>query len=428
MNIKIYYNPQTLLQAAGAGWVWDVTFIIILIGLTISFVTEVFKIQKKTNPDFAGVVWKTILIVLLYRYLPSLIEGTIAHVNSFSSTKELDSAFYKTFSILSGNLNQIDVDNLPDGCPPDADIGFLNFTMKYFLSQIWNFIIRFILFLCLVVVWVTKEVMFSWAWPTLMSLNMLGLCAALVMPAFPGQGFGSVGSFFKSVATFMLWPVIYSVFMFIVGDALTVVFAKLGSSLLCPTSYEFGKLTVLAVTGSIFMAYGIKSIPRIAESIINHRGMGIIGSGAAMTAGAVMAFAGSKAINSTSKVISGAGKELQSAGGKLMSLGKSGGGESGGGSQGFKAPAPKGQTLQGGGRGYSMNQAQDLVSQVSAIDPEKGKELGSKLKQAQNISSGRGSNADKAIKNEGFDSVARNAINFLQSQGGETKENNSGGK
>ena len=92
--------------------------------------------------------------------------------------------------------------------------------------------------------------------------------------------------------------------------------------------------------------------------------------------------------------------------------GGSGGSEGGG----FKAPAPKGHDLSSGGKGYSMNQAKDLVSQVSAIDPEKGKELGNKLKQSENINSGRGWNADKAIKNQGYDSVARNAIDFLQGQ------------
>ena len=47
MDVIIHYNPRTLLASAGAGWVWEVTFLIILVGLTLSFVSEVFKIQKK---------------------------------------------------------------------------------------------------------------------------------------------------------------------------------------------------------------------------------------------------------------------------------------------------------------------------------------------------------------------------------------------
>ncbi len=415
MDVIIHYNPRTLLASAGAGWVWEVTFLIILVGLTLSFVSEVFKIQKKEKPDFAGVVWKTAFIVLLYRYLPNIIERTMTSVSI--STEDLDAAFYQTFSILSGDLNQVTKTTIPEGCPAGFETGILDLTMGYILAQFWNFATRMVLFVCLVIVWVVKEVIFTWAWPTLMSINMVGLCAALVMPAFPRQGFGSVGSFFKSVATFALWPVIYNIFMFIVGGALIAVFQNLQATLACPTTYEFGKTTVLAITGSLFMAFGIKSIPKMAESVINHKGMGQVGAGAALAAGAAMAFAGGKVAGAGGSVASGVGQGMQSAGGKLMDMAKGGSGGSGGSEGGgFKAPAPKGHDLSSGGKGYSMNQAKDLVSQVSAIDPEKGKELGNKLKQSENINSGRGWNADKAIKNQGYDSVARNAIDFLQGQ------------
>ena len=66
MNFNICYNPKTLLGSAGVGWLWSVVFIVISIGLAISFVTEVFKIQKSEKPDFFGVAWKGALIILLY--------------------------------------------------------------------------------------------------------------------------------------------------------------------------------------------------------------------------------------------------------------------------------------------------------------------------------------------------------------------------
>jgi len=417
MDVIIHYNPRTLLASAGAGWVWEVTFLIILVGLTLSFVSEVFKIQKKEKPDFAGVVWKTAFIVLLYRYLPNIIERTMTSVSI--STEDLDAAFYQTFSILSGDLNQVTKTTIPEGCPAGFESSLWDLSLGYIIAQIWNFITRMVLFVCLVIVWVVKEVIFTWAWPTLMSINMVGLCAALVMPAFPRQGFGSVGSFFKSVATFALWPVIYNVFMFIVGGALISVFQNLQATLACPTTYEFGRTTVLAITGSLFMAYGIKSIPKMAESVINHKGMGQVGAGAALAVGAAVAGAGATIGGMAGKQLIGAGNALMKASGKTPSP-HAGSSNSGGGG-GFKIPQPKGHDLSSGGKGYSMNQAKDLVSQVSAIDPEKGKELGNKLKQSENINSGRGWNADKAIKNQGYDSVARNAIDFLQEQQGGDK-------
>jgi hypothetical protein len=118
------------------------------------------------------------------------------------------------------------------------------------------------------------------------------------------------------------------------------------------------------------------------------------------------------------KQLVGAGNALMKASGKTPSPqpGNPQGGES------FKPPSPKGHDLSSGGKGYSMNQAKDLVSQVSAVDPEKGKELGNKLKQAENTNSGRGFQADNAIKNQAYDSVAKKAIDFLgggQTDGGD---------
>ena len=419
--VNIYYNPKLLLQAAGFYWIWNLTFSIILIGLMISFVAEVFKLQKRAQPDFWGVVWKGIIIILLYRYLPSTIGGVVGYLNGMSGTAELDKSFYNVFSILSNNLNQVEVDRskLPTGCVME-DVSFWNYYSSALMADLWNFLARLLLFVVVVLTWLVKEVMFTWAWPTLMSINMLGLCAALVMPAFPNQGFGSIGSFIKSVVTLMLWPVIYTVFMMIIGKALQASFADLQKTLACPSSYEFGRTTVVCLAGSVFMAYGIKAIPEMAKAVMEHRGMGRVAGGTALAAGALATKAGGYFMNSSSSVSKGVGSGLNKAGAGLAKAGVALGGKikdafspskPGGGD--YKPPTPKGGMLQGGGKGYSMNQAQELLSQVRSQDPEKAQQLGKKLRQGANINTGRGTNADKSAQNNAIDSVAKDAINFL---------------
>jgi uncharacterized membrane protein YgcG len=426
MDIVINYNPKILLQEAGAGWVWDVVFLIILIGLTLSFVSEVFKIQKKDKPDFIGVVWKTIFIVLMYTSLPGFLTKYMPALITTSSTTELDSSFKRTFDILKGDLGSIPQDpdspdpavssgrrkqvNYGPKCPPPAKIGLMSFDSGALTNLFWVFLSKGLLFLCLVVTWAVKEVIFTWAWPTLMSINMIGLCAALAIPAFPRQGFGSIGAFFKSVATLALWPVMYRVFMEIVGKSLAISFQNLERALSCPTVFSFGHEVVLAFSGAIFMAFGIKMIPKLAESVMSHKGLGQVAAGAAIAAGIAMAAAGRSA-------------------GRAMSSPKSGGGGSSGSSKGaggssdggFNPPSPKGHPLSGGQRGYSLNQAQDLVSQVAQQSPEKGKELSGKLNQAQHFNSNRGHQANQAMKNQAFNSVANDAIDFLKEQGGDKK-------
>lgn len=271
MNIKIYYNPKTLLQAANAEWVWDVVFIIILIGLTISFVVEVFKIQKKEKPDFFGIAWKTILIVLLYTSLPALIEKTMNFVNSTITSEELDSEFYKTFSLYSANLSGSSSMQAQNDatCPQNFDISLMQAGFVVTSSYYFQYFAKLFIFILMVSVWVSKEILFSWAWPVMMSINMIGLCAALVIPAFPGKGFGSLGSFFRSVAIFSLWPVIYSVFIVISGSALTEVFKATRSLISCPSVFEIGKNTVVSISGIMFMALGIALVPYISSKTVN---------------------------------------------------------------------------------------------------------------------------------------------------------------
>lgn len=270
MNIKIYYNPKELLNAAGAGWVWEVVFLIIMMGLTISFVIEVFKIQKKEKPDFFGIIWKTIVIVILYRFLPDAIERTMNFVNSTVSSERLDKEFYKAFSLFSSNLSQTEIisKELPQGCPMFVDITLMQSGISFISAYSFQYFSKMFLFFMMMSVWIIKEIVFSWSWPVLMSINMIGLCAALAVPAFPNQGFGSVGSFFKSVAVFSLWPVIYSVFIFVTGDALTEIMKLTQSTLLCPTSFEVGKKTIISMSGIIFMAFGIGYIPILSRKIV----------------------------------------------------------------------------------------------------------------------------------------------------------------
>ncbi|MBQ2637649.1 hypothetical protein IJG10_00790, partial [Candidatus Saccharibacteria bacterium] len=107
MNLNICYNPKTLLESAGVGWLWSVVFIVISVGLAISFVSEIFKIQKSEKPDFAGVAWKAALTVLLYLYLPDFIEKIMLVTYQFPIVAELDEEFFKAFSLYSSNLLMI---------------------------------------------------------------------------------------------------------------------------------------------------------------------------------------------------------------------------------------------------------------------------------------------------------------------------------
>jgi hypothetical protein len=281
MDIKIYYNPRTLLDAAGVGWVWDVVFLIILIGLTLSFVSEVFKIQKKEKPDFIGVVWKTVFIVLMYSFLPQIIAGTMSFVSSTVSSQELDAEFYKAFSMFSVNLASSGTvaTKIPDGCPQNIDVTLMNAGIQFVSSYSFQYFAKLFLFILMVTVWVVKEVIFSWGWPVMMSINMIGLCSALVMPAFPGQTFGSLGSFFKSVAALSLWPVLYSVFIIITGEALAVTFRITQKTLVCPTVYQVGRDTVTSMSGIVFMAGSVAMIPYFSNKIVHSSQAGELISG-----------------------------------------------------------------------------------------------------------------------------------------------------
>lgn len=300
MDVKIYYNPKTLLESAGTGWIWEVTFLIILIGLTISFVSEVFKIQKKEKPDFFGVVWKTAMIVLLYRYLPDTIEKTMDFVNTAVSSADLDEQFYKVFSIMNATLTQTySTENFPSGCPATQNVTIMNTGVGYLSAYFFQYFLKVMIFYIMLSIWVAKEIVFSWAWPVFMSLNMIGLCAALVIPAFPNQGFGSIGSFFKSLAAFSLWPVIYSVFIFICEKPLIKVFEITRKSLACPTSYEVGQSTVITISGTVFMALMIVIIPWFSKKIVSHEGVRSAFMSGISSFGTVLAVSGTKISSGT---------------------------------------------------------------------------------------------------------------------------------
>lgn len=270
MNLNICYNPKTLLESAGAGWLWSVTFIVISIGLAISFVTEVFKIQKSEKPDFLGVAWKGALIILLYLYLPDLIEKTMLVTYSFPIIAELDEEFFKAFSLYSSNLSMVSgfSGSIPDSCPPFSDPMLGEAGTAFITSFYFQYFSKLALFLLMFFVWSAKEVLFSYGWGTLMSLNMVGLCFALVFPAFPNQGFASVGSFFRSIAVFALWPVLYAVFIFITGKAQVEIMRLASEICRCPYSFAMNRDTVTVVSGLLFMGLGIAGIPVFAAKAV----------------------------------------------------------------------------------------------------------------------------------------------------------------
>ena len=270
MNITIYYNPQKLLDQAGKGWVWDVLFSIILIGLAISFVVEVFKIQKQHKPDFLSVIWKTVIIILLYKFLPSTLERTMNFVNTTIPSEKLDKVFYAAFSKYSANLIQTSVDTkgLKDGCTAIPDISLMNSGIYFFSSYTFQYFLKITVFVSLAAVWVIKKVVFSWMWPVFMSLNTIGLCTGLAVPAFPGQGFSSLGTFFRSLAAFSLWPVLYSSFIFIAGEPLSQVMITATSALKCPSGFEPGPDIISVLSGTVFMGFTIAVIPFISKRLV----------------------------------------------------------------------------------------------------------------------------------------------------------------
>lgn len=267
MNLNICYNPKTLLESAGVGWLWSVVFIVISVGLAISFVTEIFKIQKSEKPDFAGVAWKAVLTVLLYLYLPDFIEKIMLVTYRFPIVAELDEEFFKAFSLYSSDLLMISgfSGDIPASCPQFSDPLLGEAGTALITSFYFQYFCKLAVFLLMLFVWTAKEVIFSYGWGTLMSLNMVGLCFALVFPAFPDQGFASIGGFFRSIAVFALWPVLYAVFIFITGKV-QVEIMKLASEICaCPYSFRIDRDTVSVISGLLFTGLSIVLIPLFAS-------------------------------------------------------------------------------------------------------------------------------------------------------------------
>ena len=269
MNLNICYNPKTLLESAGVGWLWSVVFIVISVGLAISFVTEIFKIQKSEKPDFLGVAWKAALTVLLYLYLPDFIEKIMLVTYKFPIVEELDEEFFKAFSLYSSNLLMISgfSGDISASCPQFSDPLLGEAGTALITSFYFQYFCKLAVFLLMLFVWTAKEVIFSYGWGTLMSLNMVGLCFALVFPAFPDQGFASIGGFFRSIAVFALWPVLYAVFIFITGKA-QVEIMKLASEICaCPYSFRIDRDTVSVISGLLFIGLSIALIPIFASKV-----------------------------------------------------------------------------------------------------------------------------------------------------------------
>jgi len=304
MKIAIYYNPQKLLDQAGKGWVWDVLFSIILIGLTLSFVVEIFKIQKQQKPDFFSVIWKTIIIVLLYKFLPSTLERTMNFVNTTIPSQKLDKAFYEAFSKYSANLIRTSMDSkdIKDGCTAIPDISLMNSGIYFFSSYLFQYFLKFSVFISLSSVWIMKNIVFSWTWPVFMSLNTIGLCAGLAIPAFPGQGFSTLGTFFRSLAAFSLWPVLYSSLIFITGEPLTKIMTTATYLLKCPAGFELGQEAVSVLSGTIFLTFSMAAIPFIAKRLVYSESTSRVAVQASSTVGSILTTTGTKISESRSQV------------------------------------------------------------------------------------------------------------------------------
>jgi len=295
MNIQIYYNPQKLLDQAGKGWVWDVLFSIILMGLAISFVVEVFKIQKQQKPDFMSVIWKTIIIVLLYKFLPSTLERTMNFVNSTVANENLDKVFYTAFSKYSANLIQTaNSGETPEGCTVIPDISLMNSGIYFFSSYMLQYFLKLCVFISLTSVWIIKKIVFAWTWPVFMSLNTIGLCTGLAVPSFPGQGFSTLGTFFRSLAAFSLWPVLYSSFIFIAGEPLSQIMITASSALKCPSGFEPGADVISVLSGIIFMAFTIAAIPFISKRLVYSESTTKAVNSASNSAGKILTVAGTR--------------------------------------------------------------------------------------------------------------------------------------
>lgn len=288
--MNLHFNPQKLLTEAGAGWVWDVTFTIILTGLVISFVAEIFKIQKKGDPDFAGLVWKTCIILILYKFLPGAVEDITEQLNRSLDPVDLDAAFFKAFSAAYSNLNlSSGTEALPEGCPANQNITLINAGVDYLSSYFTQYIQKLMLFFLIMGIWTFKEIVFSWAWPVFMSVSMLGMCSALVIPSFPGQGFASLGGFFRSLASVSLWPVVYSAMIFICKRPLKEVFDITNELLKCPMFLTSDTSFVTAVAGLSFLLLAIILTPFLSARVISNEGVkgavsaGLSGAAAALT-------------------------------------------------------------------------------------------------------------------------------------------------
>jgi hypothetical protein len=322
MNITIYYNPEKLLDQAGKGWVWDILFSIILIGLAISFVVEIFKIQKQQSPDFFGVVWKTIIIILLYKFLPSTLERTMNFVNTTIPSEKLDKVFYAAFSKYSANLirTSVDAKDIKDGCTAIPDISLMNSGIYFFSSYMFQYFLKITVFVSLAAVWVIKKVVFSWMWPVFMSLNTIGLCTGLAVPAFPGQGFSSLGTFFRSLAAFSLWPVLYSSFIFIAGEPLSIVMTTASSALKCPSGFEPGPEVISVLSGTFFMGFTIAAIPFISKRLVYSTGTSRAVAGTSNTIGKILTSTGTKLSESagSGSIVGKIGTSIAGGGQKLI--------------------------------------------------------------------------------------------------------------
>ena len=440
-----------LVSPGGAkNYIFSLMWVLVLIGLVSSFVVEVFKIQKSEKPDFLGVVWKSIIIILAIQFLPGFLDDLYGLIIVNPNSAQVDGSLNNLFNLVAKDqtyqgLYSKECDALME------EPSFLNITVKYFISKFWMFFLKIILLFFLVMAKIAKIVLLDMLWPIMFSISLYGFFSAIVFGSFPGGGgLKALVPFIKSSVTVALWPLVYVIGIGLLGNTIAESLDNVAKSIMCPALIYFGESFVKAVASCVFLTVFIKMIPKMSELIVSHQGVGMM-AGMMMAAGAAQVarlghLAGS-AISGGAKAYSqGHGKGGGGGGGQKAAGGASGGsGSAGTGANtvsglvgnamktgsGITAKQlndtvgnPSGGKLKDGSRAYSYQQAQSLVDGVKTANPDVGKGFQKSLNRAQNMQ-GDNPNQTRAMRQNAVNSVAGDAIGYLTS--GVGTGNNTGG-
>lgn len=434
-------NLKALTAQGGAkNSIFAIMWVLVLIGLASSFVLEVFKIQKGEKPDFMGIVWKSVIIILTVQFLPGFLDTLFNALIVNPESAKVDDALNNLFSLISEDKTHKGLVSTQCAAlmeEPD----FFSITVKFLLSKFWLFGIKFIMLFFLVLAKVSKLILLDLLWPIMFSINLYGFFSSVVYGSFPGGGgIKAVGPFVKSAVTIALWPLIYIIGMELIGTTLSTSLDNVSMSIQCPGMIYFGESVIKAIGSCVFIGIFIKMIPKVAESVVNHSGVGLM-AGQMLSAGmAGLQRAGAMAMSAGKKATGGVGGGKSSGGGGGGGGALSGGGKSSGSSAGgaggvaglvgkamqtgakltageIKSTlgSPSGGKLKDGTRGYSYGQAQSAVDGVSTADSATGKGFQKSLNRAQNMK-GNTPEATRAMRTNAVNSVANDAIGYLTGQ------------